>query len=79
MSKYIATLDVKAIQYTDESSIKTISKVYPFCSYDEDFKVLVVHTHRGVLCMNKGDYIVEVFDIPIIVSTDIFEMRFKPV
>ena len=27
----------------------------------------------------EGDYIVEVFDIPIIVSADIFEMRFKPV
>ena len=26
----------------------------------------------------EGDYIVEVFDIPIIIPADIFEMRFKP-
>ena len=79
MSKYLATLDVKAIQYTDEDSIKAISEVYLLHSYNEDSNVLVIHTHRGILCMNKGDYIIEVFDTPIIVSADIFEKCFTEV
>lgn len=80
MSKYIATLGVKALQYTNEDSIKSISKVYPkaypFPNYNKDFNVLVIYTHRGVLCMNKGDYIAEVLGNTVIIPADIFEKCF---
>lgn len=79
MSKYVSTLDVKAIQFTDEDSIKAITKVYPLHTYNKDLKVLVVHTHRGVLCMNKGDYIAEVLGNTVIIPADIFVKCFTEV
>ena len=79
MNEYIAEFEVKAIQFTDEASIKAITKVYPYCSYDEDLKLLVVNTSRGILCMNKGDYIAEVFNTTVIIPADIFEESFKKV
>ena len=78
-NKYITTYEIMAIQFTDEDSIKAITRVYPFCSYDEDLKLLVVPTQQGILCMNKGDYIAEVFGSPVIITTDIFEECFKKV
>ena len=79
MSKYLAEFEAKAIQYTDEDSIKAIAKVYKFCNYDEDMKVLVVPTHNGILCMNKGDYIAEVFGTTVIIPADVFEESFTKV
>ena len=79
MNEYIAEFEVKAIQFTDEASIKAITKVYPYCSYDEYLKLLVVNTSRGILCMNKGDYIAEVFGSTVIIPTNIFEESFKKV
>lgn len=79
MNEYIAEFEVKAIQFTDEASIKAIDKVYRHCSYDEYLKLLVVGTSRGILCMNKGDYIAEVFNTTVIIPADIFEESFKKV
>ena len=79
MTKYITTYEMKAIQFTDEDSVKAITKVYPFCSYDEDLKVLVVNTDRGILCMNKGDYIAEVFGSPVIIPANTFKECFTEV
>lgn len=79
MSKYLAEFEVKAIQFTDEDSIKYIKEKYPLCEYDEDFKLLVVNTFQGILCMNKGDYIAEVFGSTVIIPADIFEESFKKV
>lgn len=79
MSKYLAEFEVKAIQFTNEDSIKAIAKVYPDCSYDEYLKLLVVNTSRGILCMNKGDYIAEVFGTTVIIPADIFEESFTKV
>lgn len=79
MSKYLAEFEVKAIQFTNEDSIKAIAKVYPDCSYDEDLKLLVVGTSRGILCMNKGDYIAELFGSTVIIPANIFEESFKKV
>lgn len=79
MSKYLAEFEVKAIQFTDEDSIKYIKEEYPLCEYDEDFKLLVVNTFQGILCMNKGDYIAEVFNTTVIIPADIFEESFKKV
>ena len=79
MSKYLAEFEVKAIQFTNEDSIKAIAKVYPDCSYDEYLKLLVVGTNHGVLCMNKGDYIAEVFGSTVVIPADIFEESFKKV
>lgn len=79
MSKYLAEFEVKAIQFTNEDSIKAIAKVYPDCSYDEYLKLLVVGTSRGILCMNKGDYIAEVFNTTVIIPANIFEESFKKV
>lgn len=79
MSKYLAEFEVKAIQFTDESSIKAIAKVYPDCSYDEYLKLLVVNTSCGILCMNKGDYIAELFGSTVVIPADIFEESFTKV
>lgn len=79
MSKYIVEFEVKAIQFTDEASIKAIDKVYRHCSYDEYLKLLVVNTSRGILCMNKGDYIAEVFGSTVVIPANIFEESFKKV
>ena len=79
MNEYIAEFEVKAIQFTDEASIKAIAKVYRRCSYDEYLKLLVVGTNHGVLCMNKGDYIAEVFGSTVVIPADIFEESFKKV
>lgn len=79
MSKYLAEFEVKAMQFTNEDSIKAIAKVYPDCSYDEYLKLLVVGTSRGILCMNKGDYIAELFNTTVIIPADIFEESFKKV
>lgn len=79
MNEYIAEFEVKAIQFTDEASIKAIDKVYRHCSYDEYLKLLVVNTSSGILCMNKGDYIAEVFNTTVIIPADIFEESFKKV
>lgn len=79
MSKYTAEFEVKAIQFTDEDSIKAIKEVYPLCEYDEDFKLLVVNTFQGILCMNKGDYIAELFGSTVVIPANIFEESFKKV
>lgn len=79
MSKYLAEFEVKAIQFTDEDSIKAIKEEYPFCEYDEDFKLLVVNTFQGILCMNKGDYIAELFGSTVIIPANIFEESFTKV
>lgn len=77
MSKYLAEFEVKAIQFTDEDSIKAIKEEYPFCEYDEDFKLLVVNTFQGILCMNKGDYIAEVFGSTVIIPANIFRKFYE--
>ena len=79
MSKYVAEFKVKAIQFTDEDSIKAIKEEYPFCEYDEDFELLVVNTFRGILCMNRGDYIAELFNTTVIIPANIFEESFTKV
>ena len=45
----------------------------------EDLKVLVVNTDRGILCMNKGDYIAEVFGSPVIIPANTFKECFTEV
>lgn len=79
MTKYITTYEMKAIQFTDEDSVKAITKVYPLHTYNKDLKVLVLSTQQGILCMNKGDYIAEVFGSPVIIPANTFKECFTEV
>lgn len=79
MNDYRAIFEVEAIQFTDEDSIKAITKVYPYSNYDEYLKLLIVDTKHGILCMNKGDYIAKLFGSTVVIPANIFEESFKKV
>lgn len=79
MSKYITTYKIRAMQFTDGDSVKAITKVYPLHTYNKDLNILVVNTNRGILCINKGDYIAEAFGSTFIIPANIFEECFTKV